>query len=64
MAGDCIGFEVRIDNDDGTSLPLEAMHVFAVTNEKSLADLTGRADGVGEAESLEAAYAIPWLTAI
>ena len=32
MASDCIGFEVRIDNDDGTSLPLEAMQMFAVTN--------------------------------
>jgi len=63
MASDCIGFEVRIDNNDGTSLPLEAMHVFALTNEQSLADLTGRAE-VGEAGSLEAAYAIPWLTAI
>ena len=37
MASDCIGVEVGIDNDDGTSLPLEAMHVFAVTNEQSLA---------------------------
>lgn len=58
MASDCIDFEVKIDNDDGTSLPLEAMHVSAVTNEQSLADLTGRADGVGEAGSLEAAYPI------
>ena len=58
MAGDCIGFEVRIDNDDGTSLPLEAMHVFAVTNEQSLALSPVGLMGFGEAGSLEAAYAI------
>jgi len=58
MASDCIGFEVKSDNDDGTSLPLEAIQVFDVTNKQSLADPTGRADGVGEPGSLEAAYPI------
>lgn len=55
MASDYSGFEVKIDNDDGTMtmLPLQTIQVYDVTNEESLDDIASDADGLVEAGSLD-----------
>jgi hypothetical protein len=52
---DYTGFEVKIDNDDGTTtmLPLQTVSVYDVTNDEALDDLTTNADGFIEAGTLD-----------
>ena len=42
------GFEVKIDNDDGTHtmLPLQTIHVYDVTHAAALADIASDANGL------------------
>jgi len=50
-------FDVKIDNDDGTTTPcpLQVVHVYDVTNGAALADVTADAAGVVAAGSLSVA---------
>lgn len=49
------GFEVKIDNDDGTHtlLPLQTISVYDVTNETPLDDVASDANGLVEPGSLD-----------
>ena len=42
------GFEVKIDNDDGTHtlLPLQTIHVYDVTNDVALSDIASDGNGL------------------
>jgi len=55
MVSDYTGFEVKVDNDDGTvtMLPLETVKVYDVTNEEELDDLTSDAEGLIAPGSLD-----------
>jgi hypothetical protein len=57
MPSNYAAFEVKIDNDDGSStmLPLQVVHVFDVTNTTILADLTSDSFGIVAAGSLSVA---------
>jgi len=48
MASNYTGFDVKIDNDDGTTtfVPLQVVHAYDVTNMAPLADVTSDAAGV------------------
>jgi hypothetical protein len=54
MASNYASFEVKIDNDDGTTSPcaLQIVKVYDVTNAAALADLQADANGIVAAGSL------------
>lgn len=49
------GFEVKIDNDDGsqTMLPLQTLKVYDVTNDEALDDVNSDANGLVAAGTLD-----------
>ena len=57
MPSNYLGFDVLIDNDDGTTTPLpsQAVHVYDVTNEAALSDISSDALGHVDAGSLNVA---------
>lgn len=55
MASNYVSFDVKIDNDDGTTTPLslQTVHVYDVTNDEALDDVTSGSTGVVAAGSLD-----------
>ena len=55
MPSDYLGFEVLVDNDDGTTTPLpsQTVHVYNVTDDEALDDITSDADGHVDAGTLD-----------
>lgn len=49
------GFEVLVDNDDGTTTPVlsQPVHVYDVTNEEALDDIVSDANGHVDAGTLD-----------
>jgi len=49
------GFDVKIDNDDGTHtlLPLQTIHVYDVTNDEALDDVASDANGLVASGALD-----------
>jgi len=55
MASNYASFEVLIDNDDGTTTPVvsQPVHVYDVTNDEALDDISSDADGHVAAGTLD-----------
>jgi len=55
MASNYTAFDVLVDNDDGTTTPLpsQTVHVYDVTNDEALDDLTTDGDGHIDAGTLD-----------
>jgi hypothetical protein len=54
---DYLGFEVLVDNDDGTTTPLasQTVSIYDVTNDAALSDITSDANGHVDAGTLPVA---------